>query len=150
MSMRELLKFPGVARCIYISCHVNLMSTIYTSGSCHFFLCIFLSHTTADLLPTNSTVSLLVHSRFSRRSRFLTLPHLSLHSPRRFLASFLDDRRIPSPAQTYRYRWYPARVRFRLAFPLRLLPFCKFPVAHGMGDDFLGRVSNKYVDGGRR
>ncbi|KAK6607149.1 major facilitator superfamily transporter [Botrytis cinerea] len=31
MSMRELLKFPGVARCIYISCHVNLMSTIYTS-----------------------------------------------------------------------------------------------------------------------
>ncbi|KAF5879442.1 putative major facilitator superfamily transporter protein [Botrytis fragariae] len=31
MTMRELLQFPGVARCIYISCHVNLMSTIYTS-----------------------------------------------------------------------------------------------------------------------
>ncbi|KAI9646584.1 hypothetical protein NHQ30_004579 [Ciborinia camelliae] len=31
MTTRELLKFPGVARCVYIYCHLNLMGTVYTS-----------------------------------------------------------------------------------------------------------------------
>lgn len=35
MTVRELLKFPGVAPCVYIYCHLSLMSTVYTSGSSH-------------------------------------------------------------------------------------------------------------------
>lgn len=31
MTTRELLNFPGVARCVYIYCHLSLMSTVYTS-----------------------------------------------------------------------------------------------------------------------
>lgn len=31
MTTRELLNYPGVARCVYIYCHLSLMSTVYTS-----------------------------------------------------------------------------------------------------------------------
>ncbi|PQE16812.1 major facilitator superfamily transporter protein [Rutstroemia sp. NJR-2017a BBW] len=37
MTIRQLLNFPGVLRCVYLSWHLNLMSVVYTSGTIFIF-----------------------------------------------------------------------------------------------------------------
>jgi len=118
MSVREILKTPGVVNVIYIYGHVGLLACANTASRFQ-FLVQYLPK--IDVQTYSSHASLLVHTSRSRGIQFLTPLHLNLSSSSRHFSSDMAPLCLSSiTAQDWYWR-YPALVQHRLPLPLRTL-----------------------------